>query len=138
MPFGSFFDASSKSEAIDRRVALTDQAVAATERATLAVGGVAVGEKGRLNTGLDLQGGKVMGDLVLGDSAGMLNLAGMFTGALSSAGEAQSKLLDKVLDSVSGLAETKVTDGENLKLKLVWWGVAAAAVVAGIWFWRRK
>lgn len=129
-----------KSESYDQRMAATDQAIqiregsmfaptisaggegsaaiSATHNAAAAApGGVAIGAKAQVNTGLQLS--NVKGNVILGDTEATVQavsdtvkqLTESNTANLENALNAQSATLEKSLSKISELAQTKETGG---------------------------
>lgn len=103
----------------------TDQSTAGTDEA------VVLGANAKVESNDGFKFGNVTGGVVIGDGGQSLALLGeKFTEALEvvsgnfstaarttgDAAAAQSALIASVLDKMSGLSETKITDGGNLAL----------------------
>lgn len=56
----------------------------------------------------------------------------------AAAAGASSANLDKTLAAIAPLAQSKQTEGASLVARLLWGLIAGAAIVAGIYFWRRR
>lgn len=111
-------------------------------------GGITLGEKSDLNTGLDLSQAKFQGDtnITLGDTASLLDgierisasNAALITGASANQTSLVKDIMEKVFGSLAGLAETKQTDGESATSRyLLWLGLAGLGVGA-IWLLKRR
>lgn len=141
----------SSSKAQDDRIVATDQAKVAGRKGRFTESGsFQVGDKAKLNTGLDV--GSVGGDLTIqsdqGAVAGAIDLikqtSADLSGSLGQLIAAQSavnkealgqtgSIVDAVLGAVSGLAESKQTEGASGQNKLfLWLALAGLAVIAWV------
>jgi len=134
----SWFSADSTSEQEYAPVAATDQATAVGRGGQVAApGSIAVGTRGQLNTGPQI--GRVSGDVTIGDGGeAAREMAGLFADTVQKGAAGQAALVDKVLQTVTGLAETTSTEGENLKLKVIWWAIIAGAGLGAVWLFMRR
>jgi len=119
----SWFSADSSTQQYDQRVAATDAATA-------------LGAGARLNTGVELSG--VQGGVTIGDAGAARELAALFAQTVQQTASNQTAVVDRVLQSMAGLAEVKATEGESLKLKLLWGVVIAGAVLGAVWLFVRR
>ena len=78
-----------------------------------------------------------LGDLNSNYNANLQNIFDQAAAANAAAAAASGGNLDKVLSTLTPLAESKQTDGESGRNNVVLWVFLAIAAVAGIYFWRK-